>query len=54
MNDNSVREQILDAMEEADIITREGRTASCVFAGREYLLLLTVVDITDWNTTDGE
>lgn len=54
MNDNSVRETIKDLMEEADIVVREGQTLSYFDNGREYLILISVVDITDWNKTSDE
>lgn len=53
MNDDSVRATVRDEMVEAGIVTEEGITISRFHNGREYLILLSAVDITDWNKTDG-
>ena len=41
-------------MLEADIVVLQGNLLSYFHEGREYLVLLSVVDMTDWNNTDGE
>jgi len=46
--------KLLDEMEEAGIVTREGKTASYFDNGREYLLLVNVVDITGWQKETDE
>ena len=54
MNDNSVCNLIREKMLEADIVVLQGNLLSYFHEGREYLVLLSVVDMTDWNNTDGE
>lgn len=53
MNDDNVRATVRDEMVEAGIVVEEGITISRFQNGREYLILLSAVDITDWNKTDG-
>lgn len=48
MNDNNVRMHIRDAMVEAGIVEESGLTLSHFRDGREYLVLVTIVDVTDW------
>ena len=50
MNDNNAREMLKDEMLEQGIVTHEGGLLTYFFNGREYLVMLSVVDITDWQT----
>lgn len=48
MHDSNVRSLIIDEMVEAEIVEQQGNTLSYFHNGREYLVLVTVADVTDW------
>lgn len=48
MNDTNVRYTVMDEMEEAGIVKREGTTIVRRAEGRTYLVGVSLVDITDW------
>lgn len=49
MNDDNIRRFIRDEMVEAGIVEESGNTLCYFRGGREYIILVTAVDITDWN-----
>lgn len=49
MNDTNVRYTIMDEMEEAEIVKREGTTLVRETGGRTYLVAVSLFDITDWD-----
>lgn len=49
MNDDNIRRFIRDEMVEAGIVEEQGNCLSYFRDGREYLILVTAVDVTDWN-----
>lgn len=50
MNDNNAREMLKDEMLEQGLVAHEGGLLTYFFNGREYLVMLSVVDITNWQT----
>ena len=48
MNDDNIRRFIRDEMVQAGIVEESGITLSYFRDGREYIVLVTAVDITDW------
>lgn len=48
MNDDAVRRFIRDEMVEAGIVEEQGNCLSYFQNGREYLILVTAVDVTEW------
>lgn len=48
MNDNNAYQMLKDEMLEHGIVSHEGSLMTYFFNGREYLVMLSVVDITDW------
>ena len=55
MNDDNIRRHIRDEMVEAGIVEESGITLCYFRDGREYIILVTAIDITDWNKeTDDE
>jgi hypothetical protein len=50
MHDDNVRMFIRDEMVEAGIVEESGNTLSYFHNDREYLILLSVVDITNWDS----
>lgn len=56
MNDDNIRRFIRDEMVENGIVEESGNTLSYFRDGREYLILVTAIDVTHWNerTEDDE
>ena len=52
MNDDNIRRHIRDEMVEAGIVEESGITLCYFRDGREYIILVTAIDITDWNKGD--
>jgi hypothetical protein len=48
MNDDNVRRLVRNAMVEAGIVEKSGISLSHFHEGREYLILVTAIDVTDW------
>lgn len=48
MNDNNAREMLKDEMLENGIVSHNDNLLTYTFNGREYLVMLSVIDITDW------
>jgi len=54
MQENIVKMLIRDEMIEAGIVSIEGTMLSYFHEDREYLVMLSVVDITDWDLENDE
>lgn len=54
MQENSIKAQIREEMVQAGIVFEEGTMLTYLYEGREYLVMLSVVDITDWDLEDDE
>lgn len=54
MKENNTRALIRDEMVEAGIVSEEGTLLTRIQDGREYLVMVSIVDITDWNEDSGE
>jgi hypothetical protein len=54
MQENAIKILIRDEMVEAGIVVAEGTMLTYLYEGREYLVMMSVVDITDWDNQDDE
>jgi len=48
MDDDAVRKNIIEEMIGSNIVERQEKTIIHTHNGREYLVLVTVIDLTDW------
>ena len=49
MSEENIRMLIRDEMVEAGIVEESGNTLCYFKNGREYIVLITAIEITDWN-----
>jgi hemin uptake protein HemP len=54
MDDDAVRKNIVEQMISSNIVEKQEKTIIHTHNGREYLVLVTVVDLTDWPTKSDE
>lgn len=48
MNDDAIRKLIRQKMIDADIVVEDGNNICYFVDGREYVILMTAVDVTQW------